>query len=153
MSTLARGPVTDALLAALATASVTTGDAVKPTAGGWSGQPSDAAPTFTPYCVLYPANGSPGNPTGSIADSQIEWQLAYTLTSYGVTRKQCETQADKARAAVQSLQHTTVSTGEVGTYDVQQVWVAALGNVVRVDVEDPSVFGQTDTLILWIAKE
>lgn len=148
---LYRRPLTDLMLARLG--SVTgqpVGDAVSAAQGGWQGQPNADGSNFVPYVVLVPGPASVSS--GPLADTQADWQVAYTLTNFGVSREQCEWMADKARdAAVTFAREVVMLNGD--SYSVQQARATVIGPVQRVDATEPPFYGQTDSVTLWISKE
>jgi hypothetical protein len=142
--------MTQVMLDQMATTGQPVGDAISPVGGGWSGQPNADGSNFTPYVVLTPGPASVSS--GPFGDTQADWQLGYTITSFGVSREQCEWMADSSRVAALTLARTTVMLNGDG-YAVQQVREQVLGPVQRVDATEPPYFGQTDTLQVWISKE
>ena len=142
--------MTKAMLDQLGTSGQPVGDAISPPGGGWAGQPNSDGSNFVPYVVLTPGPASVS--TGPFGDTQADWQLGYTITSFGVSREQCEWMADTARFAALTLARTTVMLNGDG-YAVQQVREQVLGPIQRVDATEPAFFGQTDTLQVWISKE
>ena len=147
---LHRRPLTALVLTQIANAGQPVGDSVSPAAGGWQGSPNADGSNFVPYVVVMPGPASVSS--GPIADTQADWQLAYTLTSFGVSREQCEWMADKARdAAVTFAREVVMLNGD--SYAVQQARATVIGPVQRVDATEPSFYGQTDSVTLWISKE
>ena len=106
-STPDRAPLTDAIVAALATVVEFVGDVVAPQDAGWQSHPGGNDSVFVPYVTVTP-QASPA-PTGSLGDGQIDWRLPYTLTTYGVTRQQIEDVADDARRAVLGLNNVSIA--------------------------------------------
>lgn len=91
-----RGPETDAILALLNGAGVLTGDAERPTGGGFPGGDTTAA--FVPYAVLYP--GVTTDIDGPVSDPDADVTAEYQVTSVGVTRAQAAFISDKAKHAL-----------------------------------------------------
>ena len=147
---LYRRYMTQVMLNQMATTGQPVGDATSPIEGGWQGQPNADGSNFKPYVVLTPGPASVSD--GPFGDTQADWQLGYTITSFGVSREQCEWMADTARVAALTLARTTVMLNG-DSYAVQQVREQVLGPVQRVDATEPAYFGQTDTLQIWISKE
>ena len=152
MSTnIQRAPLTQRLLTQLALTSKPVGDARAPQSGGWSGnQPNKDGSNFQPYTVLTPNPAT--NSSGPLGDAQADWQLAYSIASFGVSRQQCEWMADKARLTLIALRHELVTLGD-DIYRVQQVRVDALGGLQRVDATDPPYWGENDQITVWLSKE
>ena len=96
--------------------------------------------------------GKPSVSSGPFADTQADWQVSYTMTSFGVSRQQCEWMADKARDAAVTFEREVVMLNGDG-YAVQQCRATVIGPVQRVDATEPSFYGQTDSVTLWISKE
>jgi hypothetical protein len=147
---LRRRFLTDVLLTQLAITGKPVGDAVSPAAGGWIGEPNADGSNFVPYVVLVPGGATISS--GPFGNTQADWQLAYTLTSFGVSREQCEWMADEARAAAVTLERQTVMLNGDG-YAVQQAREQVIGPVQRVDATEPAYYGQTDSVTLWISRE
>lgn len=150
-TTLHRAPVTAALLSLLALTNKPVGDAIMPANAGWSGnQPNKDGSNFTPYVVLTP--GSATASSGSMAMPQADWRMPYSLSSFGVSRQQCEWMADRARYTADGLKGQTLDL-TTGTFRVQMVAVDAIGGLVRVDATEPPYWGQIDQITIWLSKE
>jgi hypothetical protein len=147
---IARAPLTDLLLATLAGGGFPVGDSVIPPGSMWSGQPNAPDTTFTPYVVLAALTAS--NSAGTITAPQADWRVPYLVQSFGVSRRQAETLADRARQLLVDLRRTVVTLGAVD-YTVQQCWIDSLGGLNRVDTTDPPHFGQQDTVTVWITPK
>lgn len=146
-----RRKLSDAVLAAVtAGTGYPVRDAQPPDANfGWSGTPGDVGSTFTPYSILTPLSGS--NSSGPLSDTQADWLLGYSLSSFGTSRSQCEWIADLARASLQSLVRTTFD-GVDSTYTILQARIDAIGGIVRSDAVNPPLFGQTDSIAIRVTK-
>lgn len=116
----------------------------------WSKEPNRDSSTFTPYGVITP--GASQSPTGSIGADSEDWRLPYSIISFGVLPDQAEYVADEIRTALRSLKNESIAAGDE-TYRVQQVKIESIGGIQRVDTPDPSYFGQTDVVTVWITKE
>lgn len=149
-SPLQRRFLTDVMLSQLASTNKPVGDAISPAGGGWQGQPNADGSNFVPYVVCIPGPASVSS--GPFGDTQADWQLDYTLISFGVSREQVEWMADSARVAAVTLPRTTVMLGPDG-YAVQQARERIIGPVQRVDATEPAFYSQTDAVTLWISKE
>lgn len=149
-SPLHRRPLTALMLTQLGSAGQPVGDSVSPPQGGWQGSPNADGSNFVPYVVLMPGPASASS--GPFGDTQADWQCGYTMTSFGVTREQCEWMADKARDAAVTLERKVVMLNG-DSYAVQQARATVIGPVQRVDATEPSFYGQTDSVTLWISKE
>jgi hypothetical protein len=147
---LQRRYLTDLVLSQLASTGKPVGDAVSPSTGGWQGQPNADGSNFVPYVVCIPGPASMSS--GPFGDTQADWQLDYSLISFGVSREQVEWMADSARLAAVTLPRSTVMLGSDG-YAVQQARERIIGPVQRVDATEPAFYSQTDAVTLWISKE
>lgn len=147
-----RGPLTDVLLTAMSSVGKPIGDAEAPIEGGWQGEPNAAGNNFVPYTVL--TSGVAGAPTGPIADPSADWQFGYNLSSFGVSRTQCEWMADRSRNSVQTLKNTVQVLGPNASdkYTIQKVSVSIMGAVQRVDATNPPYWGQVDQFTVWVTK-
>ena len=143
---ISRSALTDQLLAELQGSGFPVGLADTPAEAGWLGQPSKELSQFRPYGVLTPAPASISE--GPLPTPQADWRLPYVITSYGVDPRQAEMLADRLRAASHALRKQ-----DVGGFRVQQVWVAALGAVVRYEGIEPRIWAQTDTVVVWATPE
>lgn len=149
-SYLPRGGITDYLIATLRAANLLIGDGVAPPTGGWDDDPNAPNSTFFPYLVVNPM--AVPDPTGAIGDSSTEFRAPYSLTSVGISRKQCETYADIGRRAVASLERDTIVLNG-GDWKIQQARANSIGGVSRSDNTEPSEFTQSDVVIIWLSKE
>lgn len=151
-----RGSLTDALLTQLLTVDFPVGDAGKPLhdenalrQAGWNGEPNTPGSFYVPYVVLTPATASISS--GPFSDPQGDQQLPYTLSIFGVSRKQTESLANRARKILHALGGTDITLDSVD-YSIQQIWFSAIGGVGRIDATDPSTYGEVDTFTVWLTK-
>jgi hypothetical protein len=141
-----RRPITDAVITAIENVIDHVGDNEKPDAGGWQGDPGSSA--FVPYCVVVSLSTSDSQ--GSFEDPQGDVVFPYSLISYGISRKQCETMADDARHAAQ-LELTGV---DVTTHKVRRVSVRTFGEVQAVRTkQDVTWYAETDVVELDLARK
>ena len=149
-----RRKLTKALIDAIKTEGNPVGKAQAPQQGGWQGQPNADGSNFVPYVMVTPnpTSATRGVYEGPLDDWQADWQLSYTVTSFGIDPDQAELMADRARLAAHTIVHDQISGGE-NTYNVQQVRVDALGGLVRVDATEPPYWAQSDQINLWVSKE
>lgn len=147
-----RGSLTDLMIDTLRTLGFPVGDAAAPDPAespGWKGDPNAPGSIFTPYLVLTPATAT--ITSGPFNDPQGDIRLPYAVSSFGVTRKQTESLANRARKAVATLRNTRPVLDE-NEYKIQQVNFDAIGGVGRVDQTSPSTFGEVDTFNVWLTK-
>lgn len=154
---LERGAITLAVITAASTVGKPIGDAEMPRGGvaGWQGgQPNQDGTNFVPYAVITPLAVSTG--TGPVSDSEGDLVIPYAVTSYGVSRQQCEWMADSVRLAIDALTRTdiTMYDGKPTEHKrrVQQVVDQTIGSVQRVDQTDPPYYGQSDVVALWTSR-
>jgi len=148
-ATIARSPVTAAVVAALETIGKPVGDGVIPDAS-WIGQPMAPGSTFEPFLVSSELNA--GSSWGPFSDPQADWQLPYLVESFGLSREQCSWMADKARGALLDMRNTTLSLGTF-TYKVGYVHIDSLGAPVRIDAFQPPFYHSQDGFTVWIGKQ
>lgn len=150
-TTLARGPLTQALLDTL-TASLgkPVGDGQAPAAGGWRGDPNAPTSKFVSYVVLIPLPAQ--NSSGSLGDSQSEWRLGYQLVSVGIRRDQVELISDRSRGLLDALRGQKLQLGD-HRWGLQQVRTEVIGGLARNDATDPPYWTQADQVSLWLTKE
>jgi hypothetical protein len=149
-----RGPLTDVLIETLQTVGKPIGDAEAPTDGGWQGEPNTNGTNFVPYSTLLSGVGS--SPSGPLSETSADWQLNYNLSSFGVSRTQCEWMADRARDSLSVLKNSQQVLGPVNqissTYTIQKVSFTAIGSIQRVDMTNPAYWGQVDQFTVWVTK-
>lgn len=150
--TLARGPITTHLLAALRDGTVfPVGDAAPPTEPhGWQGEPNAAGTNFIPWLSF--TSGTASVSGGTLGASASEWRAIYYLTTAGVTRSQTDGVADLARGLVVATERSNIAAGGL-SWRILQVRTTSIGGVVRVSSANPAYFVQTDTLEVWLSKE
>jgi hypothetical protein len=154
---LDRGAITDAVIATAELVGFPIGDAEAPRDGvaGWQGgQPNQDGTNFVPYSVITPLSVTTGS--GPLSDSEGDLVIPYAVTSYGVSRKQCEWMADSVRLVLDGLTRTNIVmfAGKPTEYArrVQQVVDQTIGAVQRVSDTDPAYYGQSDVLALWTSR-
>jgi hypothetical protein len=147
---LHRRLLTDHLLIVLESTGKPVGDSVSPPEGGWQGEPNTDGTNFVPYVVLMPGAGTLSS--GPFGDTQADWQLGYTVVSFGVSRSQVEWMADTARSVLVAMERVDVDLNG-DQFRVLQARETVIGPVQRVDATQPSYYGQTDSVTLWISKE
>lgn len=149
-----RSKLTEAILGVLRESGRPVGDAEMPRGGtaGWIGQPNTDGSNFITYSVLNPG-GTTYGPGGTLEDPNADVQFNYTVTSYGVTRSQCEDQADLMRLHLGLVKKLTVPmwAGTEHEYGrrIQTVLLTNYGPIQRLGDTDPKVYGQTDSVSLW----
>lgn len=149
--TIARGPITDRLLAELKETNLPVGDNTIPeSAYGWQGEPNSDGSNFIPWMVLTAGTAPAG--TGSLGISASEWRMSYTVFYAGVTRAQLDWLADKVRTKFVSIEREPVTTGS-GNWRIQQVRCTSVGGTNRIGSTFPDYFTQTDLFEVWLSKE
>lgn len=145
-----RAVITTSVLAQLRTTNRPVGDAEMPRGGtaGWIGQPNAEGTNFVSYSVLTPASAQLG--AGPLVDPGADTNFGYVITSYGVSRAQCEDQADAMRFAVIGLSGRVItmwanSPVEYGR-TIQTVLFTGYGAVQPMGPTDPKFYGQSDTI-------
>jgi hypothetical protein len=141
--------LTQAVVEAAETSGQPIGNSNAPITGGWQGEPNLDGSNFVPYAVVTPQTSTFA--AGPISDPEIDRQIPYAISSFGVLPEQTEWMADKVRAAVEALKKTEVTLGD-GTYKIQQVRTNVMGGLNRVDSTDPPYWGQVDVLTLWLTR-
>lgn len=148
-----RAELSKALLAVLRASDRPVGDVEMPRKGtaGWVGQPNANGSNFIAYSVLTPLESAGG--TGPLVEPGEDVWFSYAITSYGVSREQCEDQADIMRFQCAGIHKQTVTQwpGTPNEYGrrIQTVVVQTYGAVQRMGDTDPKFYGQTDTVSLW----
>lgn len=148
-----RAPITDAILAQLRAGGRPVGDCEQPRGGvaGWIGQPNADGTNYIAYSVLIPMGGGQG--TGTLTEPGQDLSLGFVITSYGVSRSQCEDQADLMRLQLMMLRNLDVLqwAGTANEYSrrLQTVIVTGYGPAQRMGDTDPHIYGQTDSVSVW----
>jgi hypothetical protein len=155
MSAVYRGVLTDILVENLEEqVGKPVGDGQAPLSGGWQGEPNQAGTNFVPYLVLTPGVGGNQSPGGPLSDTSADWNLAYNLSGFGVSRQQCEWIADRGRDSLSVLKGTVQQLGPSSNYEytIQKISTAAIGSIQRVDATNPPYWGQVDQLTIWVTR-
>jgi hypothetical protein len=93
-----------------------------------------------------------GDGTGPVSDSSADWILPYRIDNYGISREQCEFQADRTRALIRpTKREQAVLGGE--NYRIQQVRTTSLGGIGKENNVEPTEYSQSDTIAVHITKE
>jgi hypothetical protein len=151
VSSISRGPITNRLLAELATEGFPVGDNASPVASyGWQGEPNDPGTTFTPWLSLSPGAASLQTPQ-AMGDSQSEWRLSYSVMYAGITRKQTEALADRMRLNLTNIARESIDT-PTGKWRIQKTTCVAIGNTTRIGSAYPDYFTQADSFEVWVTK-
>lgn len=151
ITTVNRAPITDRLITELEGDSLPVGDNNVPTdAYGWQGEPNADGSTFIPWMSIN--GGAAQRQSGSLGNSSSEWQLSYTINYAGVSRKQLDWIADRARNRLVSIARESVTTGS-GNWKIQQIRCTVVGATNRVGIPFPDYFTQADLYEVWISKE
>lgn len=148
-SILARGPFTEWLKDKLTLDGLLVGLGDAPDGGGWSSDPQSSYTSYTMYCSLLPRQGSVAE--SPLDDPESSWNLAYTVTSYGITSHQVEYQADKARKVVSEMPRDSVTLGGL-TWRIMKTRCDSIGSV---DVNKniyPFEYSQTDIYIITLTQ-
>lgn len=150
-SSLSRGPITNRLLAELATEGFPVGDNASPEVPfGWSGEPNGASSTFTPWLSLAPGAATLQSPQ-AMGDSQSDWRLSYTVVYSGISRKQTEALADRMRLNLTNITRESIDT-PTGAWRIQKTTCTAIGNTTRISSAYPDYFTQPDSFEVWVTK-
>lgn len=151
-SSISRGPVTNRLLAELATEGFPVGDNASPSVPfGWQGEPNDPGTTFTPWLSLSPGVAQLQAPPGAMGDTQTEWRLGYSVVYAGLSRKQTEALADRMRLNLTNISRESIDT-PTGAWRIQKTTCISIGNTSRIGSAYPDYFTQADSFEVWITK-
>lgn len=136
------GALTERLLAHLSLTVDHVGDGVAPYDGGWlDGQPNSGA--FVPYVVLVSQGAYPKVTTFC---NGYDWDVSWSLRSFGGSRKQCDWIALQARESIDAFaQHVFGA----NPYAVKNVTWGSLGAVQRIDTVDPPYWQSFDSFSLY----
>lgn len=150
MTNIDRGVVTAEVEARLTSGGVLVGLVTAPKTGGWQKEMTAEGAQFVPYVVVTPLNAQGGS--GSLGDSTSEWQVPYSLSSYGVDVRQVEDLADDARRILLGLRRHNFSMRDGSSWQVTQTRPQAIGGVGYTTQVDPTAFSQTDSVTLWLSR-
>jgi hypothetical protein len=148
-----RAPITAKVLEALRAGGRPVGDNEMPrnSTAGWVGQPNADGTNFIAYSVLT-ATGGGGSTGGPLTEPGSDVNLGFVITSYGVSRKQCEDQADLMRLQLLSLSKVDVDqwVGTPFAYSrrIQTAIVSGYGAMQRMGDTEPKIYGCTDSISL-----
>lgn len=149
--TITRGPITERLIAQLASLGLPVGDNSPPTTPhGWQGEPNADTSTFIPWMSVVAGTAQAG--VGSFGMSASEWRLPYSVTYAGVTRKQLDWLADKARDGLVSIARENVLT-DGGSWRICQIRCTSVGASNRFGAPFPDYYTQSDLFEVWLSKE
>ena len=149
-SFLPRGELTDYLISELQDAGLRIGDGEAPDDGGWDDDPNLTTSSYKPYLVINPM--AVPEPTGPIGDSSTDFRVPYSVTSWGISRKQVEVYADKGRKTLAELERSVIQLSG-SDWKIQQARANSIGGVSRTDNTEPSEFTQSDVVIIYVSKE
>lgn len=144
-----RGPLTEALLAALRDRGVVVGDGELPDAS-WVGEPNLPGSEYEPFAVLSELIADRSD--GPIGASQGDWRMPYLIELFGVSREQVTAIADRSRGFAEPLRFATFVLG-TATYKVQLVRHDNIGQPSAIQVTEPPFWHQQDGITIWIGKE
>lgn len=156
MIILERAPVTTGLITVLDNLGFPVGDNGSPTVPfGWQGETDAAGGTFIPWLSISPMGGSgSGEQDLSSLAGQAFWVLNYSLYMAGVNRTQCETLADRARAALCSLGVESIATvqGETAVWQIAGVACTSVGSNVQNTTAIPYYYVQSDNYQVRVTR-
>lgn len=145
-----RRELTNLALVTLKQLGIPVGDAETPTEQyGWTDTPRSNA-DFIPYLILTP--GGTSEFRGSLANPDADMWFPYQITGFGSTREQCEWVMDKAREHLEILEFRRIEADQ-STYKISNVDIKNVGGIVRGGPDETKVFGQTDTVTIFVSEE
>lgn len=147
-----RGVVTDWLIEFVETnLNVVVGDIEAPKNVGWQSDSAKPGAQFTPYLVSLP--GTATRSSGSFGDPSMDWKLPYTLTTYGVNRRQVEDLADDVRAALLEVKKIPLTMKDgVTVWKITTIDCSAIGGVGYTTAVSPTAFSETDSFTLTLSR-
>lgn len=149
--TITRGPITDRLITELNAVGLPVGDNSVPiTPYGWQGEPNAEGASFIPWTSIFGGAGT--RSSGSFAESASEWRLPYSVTYAGVTRKQLDWLADKARTRLVNIARESVTIGSE-SWRICSIQCTTVGATNRNGVPFPDYYTQSDLFEVWLSKE
>jgi hypothetical protein len=146
-----RGVITDWLLAHLRSQGYNMGDIEADQSFGWQTDAGSPGAEFVPYTTQIP--GTATRSTGSFGDPSMDWWLPYTLTTYGVNRRQVEDLADDLRAGLLEVKKIPVTMKDGSTvWKITTIDCTAIGGVGYTNAVTPTAFSQTDSISLTVSR-
>lgn len=121
------------------------GDAEAPDGGGWQGEVGDS--NFIPYTVITPMDSEQGD--GPSSDPQVDVVWNYAITSFGVSRDQCEWISDLAKQGVLSMKRQTIELRTGLSCKVLTTNISSYGGVDR-GGQEPPWYAQTDVVSISV---
>lgn len=146
-----RGRLTDWLLEFLTgqlAPGVLVGDGEAPEAGGWPGGDIGQG-DFVPYITLATGAGAPAGANLGSREAD-EWELRYSILSFGGQRKQADWVADQARTFWTSIRDARIDVGTAKQWRARRFTVRALGGVTRNDQVRPPYWQVADEMVLFL---
>jgi len=147
-----RGVITDWLIDFVQTGlNVSVGDIEAPPDVGWQSDSAKVNAEFIPYLVSTP--GTATRSSGSFGDPSMDWKIPYTLTTYGVKRRQVEDLADDVRAALLDVKKVPLTMKDgVTVWKITTIDCTAIGGVGYTTAVTPTAFSETDSFNLTLSR-
>ena len=121
------------------------GDGVAPYEGGWmEGQPNSGV--FVPYVVLVSQGAMPKVVTMC---NSYDWDVSWSLRSFGGSRRQCDWIATQVREAMEGIAKEVFG---ADPYEVRNLMWGSLGAVQRIDTVDPPFWQVFDSFSLYCSR-
>lgn len=151
-----RGVLTDTLVVALTAAldddpAILVGDGMAPVEGGWpKGEPGEG--DFVPYIVLTCGSWRPAAGL-TLAPAGDAWSASYRVGSYGGQREHADYVADRVHQCWPRMQLDPMTLGHGGEWGFASWDIAEMGEVVRNDQIQPSMWSTTSALTLLVTRK
>lgn len=149
-STPDRGPITQWLINRLEAESFRADGMVPPSDAGWQDDMVGDGSEFEPYIVVTPQTSSAGE--GSLGDSTFDWEIPYTINSYGVHLRQVEDLADDSRRFLTGLRRININMKDGSSWKVIGIRCTAIGGIGLNQSINPHAYSQSDSLIIKVSR-
>lgn len=149
-SNIDRGKVTDWIEQMLEDAGYKAKNMIAPSDAGWRADIYAEGTEFIPYIVINPQTSTEA--TGSLGDSVMDWDLPYTLSCYGIDRKQVEDLADDSRATVVNGKGAVFAMRDGSTWKVISIRCTSIGGVGVNQNITPHAYSQSDSILIRLSK-
>lgn len=156
MNGLDRGVITDWIMEEMGrgeflVTDISPEDKSLPGSFGWVGEMGQEGATFNPYFILIPQTATNNfSPSGFAGD--IDYRLPYTVTAFGVSRRQVEDIADDLRSFITGSRSTELFMKDgVTRWTITFIDISTIGGVGYNGQVDPPMYSQTDNYLVTVS--
>jgi hypothetical protein len=122
---------------------------IAPSDAGWQSDGATANAEFIPYAVITPQTGVPTS--ASFDNTGDDWDMSYTISSYGVDPDQVEELADDVRAALVGVKGINLVMGS-SNWRITRIKCPSIGGVGYTTAVIPTAYSQSDSFTLTLSR-